>query len=57
MALVFGYMLNTIGDIMDDIGRQKKLLKLERERVNRFMNYRKIPDRLKERVVSYLEYL
>jgi hypothetical protein len=57
MSGVFGYILNTIAMILEDINRKEKLLKLERERLNRFMKKRKINLKLRERVTSYLEYL
>jgi hypothetical protein len=57
MSMMFGYILNTIGNIMDEMSAKQQLWKRERESVNRFIKKRKIPDKLKDRVVSYLEYL
>lgn len=33
----FGYALNTIGNILDDINRKNSLFKAERVRINRFI--------------------
>jgi hypothetical protein len=42
---------------MDEMSAKQQLWKRERESVNRFIKKRKIPVKLKDRVVSYLEYL
>jgi hypothetical protein len=54
---VFGYMLNTIGMILEDISKKENQIKMERERVGRFFRKRNINHSLRERVTSYLEYL
>lgn len=57
MTGIFGYVLNTIGMILEDLERKSKIYKQEREMTNRFMKKRMIPQAMRERITLYQEYL
>lgn len=56
MTGIFGYMLNTIGNIVTDLNKKSKEHKNDRYTANRFFNKRKIPEKLRERIILYLEF-
>lgn len=53
----FGYGLNTIGNILNDINRKNSQFKAERVRINRFIKKNNITAKLKERIQLYIDYL
>ncbi|KRX04286.1 Cyclic nucleotide-binding protein [Pseudocohnilembus persalinus] len=57
MTGTLGYVISTIGQILDNIEKKNKKYRLERERTFRFLNKKEIPEKLKERVTLYLDYV
>ncbi|KRX00745.1 Cyclic nucleotide-binding protein [Pseudocohnilembus persalinus] len=54
---VFGYALNTIGMILQEVNKKKKQYNSQRQRVNRFFVQRKIPQQLRQRITLYLDFV
>lgn len=53
MTGIFGYVLNTIGMILEDLERKSKIYKQERGMTNRFMKKRQLPQPMRERITLY----
>ena len=51
MTGVFGYALNTIGMILQDLDKKTKKNKLEKQLINRFLRNKKINENMKEKVM------
>ncbi|KRX05237.1 hypothetical protein PPERSA_06871 [Pseudocohnilembus persalinus] len=56
MTGVYGYVLNTIGIILNEKNKKKQDYKKQREMLIRFFKKRKFPEKLKERITLYLEF-
>lgn len=54
---VFGYTLNLIGTIINDITKKSKEYNNERRVMNRFFKKKNIPEKLRERITLYLEFM
>lgn len=57
MTGTLGYVINTIGTILDEIEKKNKKYRLEREMTNRFLRRRQISEKLRVRVSLYLDYI
>lgn len=57
LTVIFAYILNTIGMILENLEKKSKKFKQEREMTNRFLKKRLIPPNIKERVALYLDYV
>ncbi|KRW99020.1 Zinc finger, CCHC-type [Pseudocohnilembus persalinus] len=57
MTGIFGYVLNTIGMILSDIEKKTQQSKLDRQMLNRYMKKKKLPEKLKEKLSLYLDYI
>ncbi|KRX00264.1 Cyclic nucleotide-binding protein [Pseudocohnilembus persalinus] len=57
MTGVFGYALNTIGSIINETNKRKKIYNQERRALNRFFKKKQIPSKLRERITLYLDFI